>query len=54
MEREESIQREMRRARLLKEARQETVRAAGAPKAQSQFFGRRFSNLVARLKSQGI
>jgi len=50
--RQEALQQEVRRARMAEEAATGTVKAAGSPKVQSQFYLRRFGRLVGRLKLQ--
>ncbi len=50
--RQEALLQEVRRARMAEEAATGTVKAAGSPKVQSQFFIRRFGHLVGRLKLQ--
>ncbi len=50
--RQEALLHEVRRARMAEEATNGTVKAAGSPRVQSQFFTRRFGHLVGRLKLQ--
>ena len=50
--RQEALRHEVRRARMAEEAVNGTVTAAGSPRAQSQFFARRFGHLAGRLKLQ--
>ncbi len=48
--RQEMLRREARQARLAEEAAGGTVKAAGSPRVQSQFFVQRFRQVIGRLK----
>ncbi len=50
--RQEAMLQEARRARMAQEAAGATVKVAGPPKVQSEFFLRRFGHLVGRMKLQ--
>lgn len=47
--RQEAMLQEARRARMAEKAATGTVKVAGPPKVQSQFFLRRFGHLVGRM-----
>lgn len=50
--RQEMLLQEVRQARRAEEAANGTIKAAGSPKVQSQFYLRRFGHLIGRLKLQ--